>query len=106
MLTAVLAEVTSGAIPKGLKTALGQEVPAHMYTLPRIWAKVHSFKSVMTYDNITDHYSSIGWENGSQAVFSVFWHDATLSDLFLHLNQIENTPCQATPGLGVLQQGI
>ncbi|KAK9918869.1 hypothetical protein WJX75_007680 [Coccomyxa subellipsoidea] len=35
-----LPDVTNGAIPKGLTTALGQEVPAHMYTLPRIWAKV------------------------------------------------------------------
>ena len=33
------AEVRNGAAPVDLKTALGQDVAAHMYTLPRIWAK-------------------------------------------------------------------
>jgi hypothetical protein len=65
-LTVVLADVTNGAIPKGLTTALGQEVPAHMYTLPRIWAKVHSFKSVITYDHLTGYFSSIGLKKWSE----------------------------------------
>ncbi|BDA48926.1 probable indole-3-acetaldehyde oxidase [Coccomyxa sp. Obi] len=37
-----LPEVRNGDAPAGLKTALGQDVAAHMYTLPRIWAKACS----------------------------------------------------------------
>lgn len=39
MMCKTSAEVRDGAAPAGLKTALGQDVAAHMYTLPRIWVK-------------------------------------------------------------------
>ena len=69
----VCTEGANAAVPKGVKTALGQEVPAHMYTLPRIWAKARSHSQHFWQYFFLRHMSFCGSGLTFMPIF-VLWH--------------------------------